>query len=175
MNCPYNGTPPIDVGCQGTGLAVSPAPHSREELFAPHPLGSRHDSFTGARIGSVPSPLGRGGPQGRGGFPPAWSGRRTHPAAPRHKEEACPPTATHMLDTFPLSLQGGDGCCIGHDSATPRPPAPCRSVPGGQECGLPARKRPRWPRSQEKRGASEGGNRSRRGNPCGCPAPTAVP
>ena len=30
----------------------------------------------------------------------------------------------------------------------------CRSVAGGQGCGLPARKRPRWPRSQ---GGQEGG------------------
>ncbi len=30
----------------------------------------------------------------------------------------------------------------------PRSPAPYLSAPGGQECGLPARKRPRWPLSQ---------------------------
>ncbi len=38
--------------------------------------------------------------------------------------------------------------------AAPRSPAPCRSATGGQECGLPARKRPRWPLSQEEGGAT---------------------
>ena len=42
---------------------------------------------------------------------------------------------------------------------TRQPPAPLRRA-GGQECGLPARRRPRWPRSQEVGGrAGRGGGR----------------
>ena len=44
--------------------------------------------------------------------------------------------------------------------AAPRSPAQFLSVTGGQECGLPARKRPRWPLSQEAGGrAARGGGR----------------
>ena len=49
------------------------------------------------------------------------------------------------------------------DYMSRRPPAPLRSSclrQGAQECGLPTRKRPRWPRSQAARGrAARGGGR----------------
>ena len=71
----------------------------------------------GKKRGTFLSPLGRGAffyplsggvAEGRGGFPQTYRRSRTHPAATRHKEEACPPTAKPRLDTFPLSLQGGE-------------------------------------------------------------------
>ena len=51
----------------------------------------------------------------REGWPQAgvgsWNVSPTKPTPPltRHKEETCPPTAQQRRDTFPLSLQGGDG------------------------------------------------------------------
>ena len=64
--------------------------------------------FYGSEGRGPSHPLLGGVAEGRGGFPQAHRHARTHPAATRHKEEACPPTAKHMLDTFPLSLRGGD-------------------------------------------------------------------
>ena len=99
------------------------------------------------RCPHVHNPLLGGVAAGRGGFPQAHRRSRTHPAAPRHKEEACPPTAKHMLDTFPLSLRGGDLL-----RPVPRIPGLCKTVvssaPGGRGLGCggrPARQRDRYP------------------------------
>ncbi len=72
-------------------------------LLFPGSAGILPAVFCGLPARKKPSPLGRGGPQGRGGFLACHSDE-THPAALRHKEETCPSTAQERRDTFPLSL-----------------------------------------------------------------------
>ena len=66
-----------------------------------------------------------------------------------------------MLDTFPLSLRGGDG--EGGAMRRKEDTCPLEGVPGGRATGrspLPARKRPGWPRSQGGAGGDGEGHTS---------------